>query len=367
VNYDSGLYVNQFGDAPAATFNGGESTATDTVVQLTNGSAGGKTWKIISSGASNSAGAGKLLIQENTQPVATFKSDGNVGIGNLEPKLKLHIGSGESTITQDRVDVVIATEKRDVGIAIAQKQDDNSAPVNLLLQASTAGAYIGTKSAHSLVLRTQDDDRLVIDENGNVTIVNDVKIVNAESGAIVIDSRNKLDGSPLRLIAKDPAPSPDQPYFMWMINNSSNKLRFYNSKGSVTYIDENGRLSIPGGIDQPDWQTPQLTAGFANYSGQNPAGYFKDSLGVVHLRGMVTCPTKADPQILEVYLLPEGYRPQFQEACFVMSFANTSDPPPYLSSYKPIRLSISNDGKVVIALPANTAWFSFDNVTFRAK
>jgi hypothetical protein len=129
VNYDSGLYVNQFGDAPAATFNGGESTATDTVVQLTNGSAGGKTWKIISSGASNSAGAGKLLIQENTQPVATFKSDGNVGIGNLEPKLKLHIGSGESTITQDRVDVVIATEKRDVGIAIAQKQDDNSAPV----------------------------------------------------------------------------------------------------------------------------------------------------------------------------------------------------------------------------------------------
>ena len=37
----------------------------------------------------------------------------------------------------------------------------------------------------------------MIDANGNVRIVNDVKIVNAESGAIVIDSRNKLDGSPL--------------------------------------------------------------------------------------------------------------------------------------------------------------------------
>jgi Chaperone of endosialidase len=89
-NYDSGLYVNQFGNAPAATFNGGETTATDTVVQLTNSSPGGKAWEFISSAATNSAGAGKLLIQESTHPVATFQSDG-IEVGSFNTSLDQHL------------------------------------------------------------------------------------------------------------------------------------------------------------------------------------------------------------------------------------------------------------------------------------
>jgi len=115
LNYGSGLCVNQFGDAPAATFNGG-----------------------------------------------------NVGIGNTDPKNKLHIGSGKSTITHDRVSVVIATKARETGIAIAQ-EGGSLGPVNLLLQASDAGAYIGTTSNHSLVLRTRDADRVSIDNDGILT------------------------------------------------------------------------------------------------------------------------------------------------------------------------------------------------------
>jgi hypothetical protein len=243
VNYDSGLYVNQFGDAPAATFNGGASTATDTVVQLTNDSAGGKTWKIISSGATNSAGAGKLLVQDSSDPVVTFQSDGkvgigtpspgfklhiegpatdanggsvylggtdtpgtttalrlgvdkaygwvqshggevplalnplgsNVGIGNTDPKNKLHVGSGNSTITKDRVNVIVASKATDAGIAIAQEGGPIGS-VNLLLQASGAGAYIGTTSAHSLVFRTTDADRVIIDKDGTLTANNGARI-----------------------------------------------------------------------------------------------------------------------------------------------------------------------------------------------
>jgi hypothetical protein len=76
LNYDSGLYVNQFGNAPAATF------------------------------------------------------IGKVGIGT-DPKNQLHIGSGESTITNDRVSVVVATKGTDTGIAIAQ-EGGALGPVNLL-------------------------------------------------------------------------------------------------------------------------------------------------------------------------------------------------------------------------------------------
>ncbi|HEY5813033.1 MAG TPA: hypothetical protein VIT23_10335, partial [Terrimicrobiaceae bacterium] len=242
-NYDSGLYVNQFGNAPAATFNGGATLAADTVVQLTNGSTGGKTWQFMSSGATNSAGAGKLLIQENTQPVATFQSDGKVGIGtpspgfklhiegpatdanggslylggtdtpgtttalrlgvdkaygwvqshggeiplalnplgsnvgiaNTDPKNKLHVGSGETTISKDRVSVVVATKATDTGIAIAQ-EGGALGPVNLLLQVSGAGAYIGTTSSHPLVLRTSDADRVSIDKDGTLTANNGARI-----------------------------------------------------------------------------------------------------------------------------------------------------------------------------------------------
>ena len=88
-----------------------------------------------------------------------------------------------------------------------------------------------------------------------------------------------------------------------------------------------------GGYRSPEAytnQTGKRPVGQATrtYPGQNPAGYFKDDLGVVHLRGVVTCPTKADPQIPEVYLLPEGYKASVSGGflLFVMSFANTSDP-----------------------------------------
>jgi hypothetical protein len=80
----------------------------------------------------------------------------------------LHIGSGESTITNDRVSVVIATKGTDTGIAIAQ-EGGSLGSVNLLLQASGAGAYIGTTSNHSLVLRTGDADRVSVDKDGTFT------------------------------------------------------------------------------------------------------------------------------------------------------------------------------------------------------
>ena len=91
--------------------------------------------------------------------------DGEVGIGNPTPQNLLHVGSGTSTITKDRVNAVIASKTVDAGIAIAQK--DN---VNVLLQAAGVGGYIGTTSNHPLVLRTSNADRVSIDKDGKVGI-----------------------------------------------------------------------------------------------------------------------------------------------------------------------------------------------------
>jgi hypothetical protein len=60
-------------------------------------------------------------------------------------------------------------------MAIAQNSG-----VNVLLQASGAGGYIGTTSNHPLVLRTNDVDRVVIDTDGNLRVTGDVILTNAD-------------------------------------------------------------------------------------------------------------------------------------------------------------------------------------------
>jgi microcystin-dependent protein len=165
--FKSGLHVVQFGNAPVATFSGGGSGAADTVVQLSNTSTGGKTWEIVSCGDTGPAQAGRLLIRDSNHFVVGLRN-----ASDNDRKYMIQIGSGESTITDKRVDVIIATENADAGIAIAQKQTDNSPPVNLLLQASGFGGYIGTQSEHPLVFRTGGDDRMVIDKDGTVNARN---------------------------------------------------------------------------------------------------------------------------------------------------------------------------------------------------
>jgi hypothetical protein len=94
-----------------------------------------------------------------------------------------------SSIGADRVNVVVASKSPDAGIAIAQNSG-----VNVLLQAAGAGGYIGTSSNHNLVLRTNDEDRIVVDANGKSILKGPLSIergtLRIEGGTSASDTGN---------------------------------------------------------------------------------------------------------------------------------------------------------------------------------
>jgi Concanavalin A-like lectin/glucanases superfamily len=164
-----------------------------------------------------------LVIRKDKVNYLTVLKDGKVGIGKgkEEPKAsldvngeiranffrageginskQLHVGSGSSSISADRVNAVIASQTADAGIAIAQRDG-----VNVLFQASGAGGYIGTASNHALVLRTGDQDRVVVDADGNASIMGGLHVGGDSDpgdtnllvdGSLAVNGNSNLKGS----------------------------------------------------------------------------------------------------------------------------------------------------------------------------
>jgi hypothetical protein len=104
-----------------------------------------------------------LVLRTADQDRVVVSPTGNAGIGQNSPQNLLHVGPGSTTIAHSRVNAIVASNAPDAGIAISQ-----SGGVNVLLQASGAGAFIGTTSNHPVILRTADQDRVVVQANGDV-------------------------------------------------------------------------------------------------------------------------------------------------------------------------------------------------------
>jgi hypothetical protein len=142
--------------------------------------------------------------------------------------------------------------------------------------------------------------------------------------------------------------------------------------GNADMLDNKDSTSFALRGSEP-WQDAALNdlAGGGNachwlsYGGsQNPAGYFRDSFGVVHLRGLVRAAegiafgcgdTSADGI---VFSLPAGYEPDHDWA-----FATVSND-------KPARVNLNPAGAVFIEAnfptwPDAKQWVSLDGLTFR--
>jgi hypothetical protein len=94
---------------------------------------------------------------------------------------------------------------------------------------------------------------------------------------------------------------------------------------------------------------PTLLNAWVNFGApRNPAGYFKDLSGVVHLRGVVKNGTIG----LAIFTLPAGYRPANKELIVTVSNGGHAV------------IEIDSSGNVIPSVGV-TADFSMDNITFR--
>lgn len=95
---------------------------------------------------------------------------------------------------------------------------------------------------------------------------------------------------------------------------------------------------------------PTLINAWANFGGtRNPAGYYKDPFGVVHLRGLIASGTIG----LTAFTLPAGYRPTNNELMIALSNGAVG------------AVDINSNGNVTPSL-GNNAYVSLDGLTFRA-
>ncbi|MFC1783955.1 hypothetical protein ACFL02_10320, partial [Planctomycetota bacterium] len=119
------------------------------------------------------------------------------------------------------------------------------------------------------------------------------------------------------------------------------------------------KLEVSGGetiLEQEGWQPPVFENSWVNLgSGFNPAGYFKDSMGVVHLRGVV----KDGTINYAIFTLPSGYRPEYREVHATVTY-DSSD------GNAMARVDVLSNG-VVVASKGNNAYVTLDGITFRAE
>ena len=130
-------------------------------------------------------------------------------------------------------------------------------------------------------------------------------------------------------------------------------------------LSVDGRITAKGAnIMQEDWRlvgqpgSPDFQNNWKNYfksdntdpfNVYNTAGYFKDSMGIVHLKGMVM---KGNAST--IFILPAGYRPIARElfAC--------------LSADLPGRVDVLTNGEVTLQKGNADQYVSLDGLTFRA-
>ena len=105
---------------------------------------------------------------------------------------------------------------------------------------------------------------------------------------------------------------------------------------------------------QEEWTAPSFLNGWVDYGSPfEPAGYFKDTLGILHLRGFIKSGTIGLP----AFILPVGCRPAYE------AFYGTASNDAFGQCV--IQMSTGDEGKVIPYIGNNT-WFSLAGITFRA-
>lgn len=113
--------------------------------------------------------------------------------------------------------------------------------------------------------------------------------------------------------------------------------------------------SVTGLVVQENWHeitSNQFQDGWGNYGAEyNTAAYFKDSMGIVHLKGLIKGGAVGNGRT--IFTLPEKYRPAARELHTVHTHDRTLG-----------RVDVHPDGRVS-PYQGNSGWFTLDGITFR--
>ena len=123
-----------------------------------------------------------------------------------------------------------------------------------------------------------------------------------------------------------------------------------NQATTYTKTEVDNALELKANKNQEAWITPTLLNNWIPFNADLSPGYMKDSLGFVHLKGVL----KAGITGQDAFYLPIGYRPdknRFLIGCGDNSFG---------------LLTILSGGQVQPTAPGGTGFRSLDGITFKA-
>lgn len=138
----------------------------------------------------------------------------------------------------------------------------------------------------------------------------------------------------------------------------TNKLTLRNSTPTEVFrVTSQGNLVVTGDLSgasltvtQQAWQAPTFVNSWVNYgSPYENAGYFKDSLGMVHMRGLVKNGTVG----AAIFTLPAGYRPEQERIYATMGGG----------AFGEVRIQTTG---IVLHMSGGNAYFSLAVPPFRA-
>jgi len=126
------------------------------------------------------------------------------------------------------------------------------------------------------------------------------------------------------------------------------------SSNPVTSNGVYDALAAKADIAQKNWIAPTFLNSWVNVGGgYYTAGYYKDSIGIVHLRGLIKGgTTTAGTDLLQ---LPVGYRPAKH-----MFF-------PAVSNYAYCAIQVLATGIVELGTVASATWIDLSSISFRAE
>jgi len=134
----------------------------------------------------------------------------------------------------------------------------------------------------------------------------------------------------------------------------------WTSGETLTAADLNNSFAEKADIAQETWKTPTFENLWANDANNvhYDAGYYKDTLGIVHLRGNLKNLGGTNMGVdTKVFTLPAGYRPAKQYAFITAAYQGSSPV---------VRIDVSSAGGVYVRTTYGSTIF-LDGISFRAE